>query len=344
MSPTPVTSTCFRLRLAQHLLHDMAEILEHDDGRGAGILQLVAQLIRGVERIGVDHHEAGAKRTEHRDGILQHIGQHQRDAVALHEPLALQPRGKRRRQPVHIAIRDRVIHQHVRLPVGVAYERIVDQRQSERNWLGSMSCGTPGGYDFSQMLLHVQRSSSGLQLRPDVLEHARLAQRIGMKAVGLHEAGIERDASSRNGTQRHLVLPRQARRTWLRNWWRTAVRNSAESGCRPAAALLAPADLIGGNHRGKIGLGILARASRAGRHWRPVRESPARACAVSRARARRAAAAAGGLAADAGVHHAVSVTLGFESFLQQGDPALVDLQSVGCAQAVAEDQQGSPAG
>ena len=115
------------LRLALHLLHDMAEILEHDDGDGAGILELVAQLVGGVERVGVDDHDAGPQRAEHHDRILQHIGQHDRDAVALPETLALQPGGKRQRHPVHFAKRERTAHLQVGFAIGAALQPILDQ-------------------------------------------------------------------------------------------------------------------------------------------------------------------------------------------------------------------------
>jgi hypothetical protein len=46
--------------------------------------------------------------------------------------------------------------------------------------------------------------------------------------------------------------------------------------------------------------------------------------------------AAGGLAARAGVDHAMPVAFGMQPRLQQGHPALLDADPVGCAQAVAE--------
>ena len=48
--------------------------------------------------------------------------------------------------------------------------------------------------------------------------------------------------------------------------------------------------------------------------------------------------AAGGLAADAGIHDAVSVTLRGESLLQQRHPGCIDCDAITGAQAVADDQ------
>ncbi len=49
---------------------------------GAGVVELVFHLPRGVQRVGVDHDEPGAHGAEHHDGILDEVGQLHRDAVA----------------------------------------------------------------------------------------------------------------------------------------------------------------------------------------------------------------------------------------------------------------------
>ena len=71
------------LGLRRHLLQRGREIVQHHDRLGAGILQLMLQLACGVHRVGVDHHQPGAQRSEQCDRILQHVGQHDRDAIAL---------------------------------------------------------------------------------------------------------------------------------------------------------------------------------------------------------------------------------------------------------------------
>ena len=47
-----------QLRSAGYLLHDMSEVRQHHDAGGAGILELMLQLARRVQRIGIDDREA----------------------------------------------------------------------------------------------------------------------------------------------------------------------------------------------------------------------------------------------------------------------------------------------
>ena len=85
------------LRLAlHHCLQRVREVLQHDDGHRARILQLVLKLTRRVLRVGVDDHEAGAQGAEQRHRVLQQVRQHQGDAVAaLQAQLVLQKRTER---------------------------------------------------------------------------------------------------------------------------------------------------------------------------------------------------------------------------------------------------------
>jgi hypothetical protein len=66
----------------QYLLQHMGKIFDDDDAFRAGILELMFQLPCGVQRIGVDHHHAGAQHAEQCDRILQDVWHHQRDAFA----------------------------------------------------------------------------------------------------------------------------------------------------------------------------------------------------------------------------------------------------------------------
>ena len=54
----------------QHFLHVLAEDVEIDQCARAGILELMAHLPGGVQRVGVDDDQAGAHGTEHGDGVL----------------------------------------------------------------------------------------------------------------------------------------------------------------------------------------------------------------------------------------------------------------------------------
>ncbi len=84
-----------QIRTRQRLLQHVREILDDDDDLGAGILQLMFELARGVQRVGVDDHHARAQHAEERDRVLQDIGHHQGDPIALDQPgFVLQPGGE----------------------------------------------------------------------------------------------------------------------------------------------------------------------------------------------------------------------------------------------------------
>ena len=91
--------------VGQHFLHGVAEVVDHHDGRGARIDQLVLELARGVERIDVDH---GQSRTQHPEGgdrVLQAVGHHDRDPITLLQPqLTEQVGGKLRADRIHFGI------------------------------------------------------------------------------------------------------------------------------------------------------------------------------------------------------------------------------------------------
>ena len=103
---------------AHHLLHRVREILQHDDCFGAGILELVLELARGVERVDVHHSIASAQHRRRRYRILQDVRHHQRDAGALLKTLALQIGTKRGRHLVEVAVADRLVHADESLAVG----------------------------------------------------------------------------------------------------------------------------------------------------------------------------------------------------------------------------------
>jgi hypothetical protein len=46
MSPKPVVMTCLTCVLVQDFLHDVAEVVEHEQHRGAGVDELVLELAR----------------------------------------------------------------------------------------------------------------------------------------------------------------------------------------------------------------------------------------------------------------------------------------------------------
>ena len=146
------TMTCLTAVLADHLLHRGGEILQHDDRLGAGILELVFEFARGVERIDVHHRVAGAQHGGGRNRILQHVRHHQRDAGALRQALALQIGGERQRHLVEIAIADRLVHADEGLAVArISQSFLPADATSDAYWVTSISAGTPAGYCLSQI-------------------------------------------------------------------------------------------------------------------------------------------------------------------------------------------------
>ena len=114
-----------------HLLHRGGEILQNDDRFRAGILELMLELARGVERVDVHHRIAGAQHGGGRDRVLQHVRHHQRDAGALLQALALQIGAECCRHLVEVAVADRLVHADERLAVGElrkAFFQQLDQR------------------------------------------------------------------------------------------------------------------------------------------------------------------------------------------------------------------------
>ena len=106
-SPSWVVITCSIGVFREHLLQNAGEVLENDDGLGAGVLQLVLELARRVQRIDVHHGHAGAQHAEQRHRILQEVRRHDGDALALaHSRQALEESGEVAGQPVQLGIAD----------------------------------------------------------------------------------------------------------------------------------------------------------------------------------------------------------------------------------------------
>ncbi|MNF83150.1 hypothetical protein D3C84_654670 [compost metagenome] len=68
--------------IGQHLFDQLAEQVDVDQRAHPGVLELVAHLAGGVERVGIDHDQPGAQGAEHSDGVLQDVGHLHGDAVA----------------------------------------------------------------------------------------------------------------------------------------------------------------------------------------------------------------------------------------------------------------------
>lgn len=74
------------LRHAQPILHRGGGALQHHDGNGAAVLKLVRLLTRGVERVDVDGHFAGAHQGQLAGQVGRRAGHHQRYACAARQP------------------------------------------------------------------------------------------------------------------------------------------------------------------------------------------------------------------------------------------------------------------
>ena len=80
--------------VSAHLGEHVREVFNDDDAARAGVLELMAQFARRVERIRVHHRESGAQRTEQRDRVLQQVRHHERDAIPAHQAEAGQIGGE----------------------------------------------------------------------------------------------------------------------------------------------------------------------------------------------------------------------------------------------------------
>ena len=93
------------LGVGQHLLDFLPEHVQVHQRPGTGVLELVAHLARGIQRVGVDHDQAGAQGTKHSNRVMQDVGHLHRDAIAGHQvSLALQEAGERRTVAFEVSV------------------------------------------------------------------------------------------------------------------------------------------------------------------------------------------------------------------------------------------------
>ena len=141
------------LGFRDHLLQRTGEVLDDDDGLGAGILQLVLEFARRVQRIDVDHCHAGAQDADQRHRVLQQIGTHDRRRVRPSScPAGSAEKRRSRASPVefgiaHAAAEIVISRLVVELDASFSIRSGIDA-----NRLASISAGTPAGYLFNQIL------------------------------------------------------------------------------------------------------------------------------------------------------------------------------------------------
>ena len=104
MSPSCVTMTVRTCVRGRTFSSTCAKLASTTMRGGAGILQLMLELARCVERIRVDDGQTDPQSAEHRDRILQDVRHHQGDAVALGEAVRQQPRTEVPRSTVDLGV------------------------------------------------------------------------------------------------------------------------------------------------------------------------------------------------------------------------------------------------
>jgi hypothetical protein len=105
----------------------VSEVLQDDDGGGARVRELMLQLARGIQRVGVHHGESGTQGAVRGHGILQDIGHHDGDPVALPKAATvLQEGAELRRKDVELAVGHRLAHVHIGIARGMDGQRLLD--------------------------------------------------------------------------------------------------------------------------------------------------------------------------------------------------------------------------
>jgi hypothetical protein len=128
---------CAQLGLADNALQSLRKVLQHDDGGGARVAQLMCQLARRIERVGIDDRQTGEHCPIQRNGILQHIRQHERDAIAFaHFCRVLQPSGKLLSAAFILGIAERRPQTGVRRQIGELLAASADQRLHRLEFVG----------------------------------------------------------------------------------------------------------------------------------------------------------------------------------------------------------------
>jgi hypothetical protein len=95
---------------------------------------------------------AGPQDRCHRHRVLRHVGQHDRDPVALVQTQRLQVGGQRPRRVVDLTERHRLAHEDVGRQRAVLTKLSSINVTSDAYSLTSICAGTPAGYCFSQIL------------------------------------------------------------------------------------------------------------------------------------------------------------------------------------------------
>ena len=147
MSPTPVTMTCFTSVRAITSCSTCAKFSRIRIAFAPESLSWCSSSRARVQRVGVDDRHAGAQHAGDRHRVLQDVGHHQRDAIALREPGdVLQPGTEATAVFVDIPVAQRHVHVGVRRLVAILgktlFEKVLERR-------------VPAGIDFRRHALRV---------------------------------------------------------------------------------------------------------------------------------------------------------------------------------------------
>ncbi|MNE04974.1 hypothetical protein D3C80_975230 [compost metagenome] len=155
----------FDLGLGHHLLGQVRHVRQADQRLGAGIVELVFQFPRGIQRVGVDHDQARTQGTEDGNGVLQNVGQlHGNTITRLQVGMLLQVSGKGPRQLIQLAVCNGFAQVAKGRFIGKALARLLQYRLNIRILIRIDLRGNPGWvlilpkiFDHGSPLLQHQR-------------------------------------------------------------------------------------------------------------------------------------------------------------------------------------------
>ena len=180
------------------------------------------QLARGVQRVDVDHHVAGAQDAGHGGRVLRHVGHHDGHAVAARQTQALQVAGHGAALGVGLGVADVLAHEAVGGAVCKLLEALVHQRHQRRVLRG----------------VDVGGNAFGVVLEPDALGHGCVLlarwRRRARGRVGQGPARVGRfitlcDANTPRGTGVFLEGDQTPFKVSSNDTYRTTVRKSSRT-------------------------------------------------------------------------------------------------------------------
>ena len=204
----------FDVGLVDDALELVREILEDHDAAGTAVFELVLKFARRIQRIDVDGDQPRAKQAAHRDGVLQDIRQHDRDAFAArHAEGLLQVTGEMHGQFVELPVAQRGAHIRVGGPFRPGVERLFEQLAERTERRGRQARRDAFRIGFQPDFVHIylaQVIQCSTDDRPCIIQKSRLRRSIRVYAVGLHQLRMFRDALHEEFDPAYLATSRNA--------------------------------------------------------------------------------------------------------------------------------------